>query len=217
MTREIRITALPEEESHPDHVIAAIEASIARVNGAKLLEHWTDQVAGSGGAELAVRVAVRLETGAADGVLEQAIANDLRRRRLACAVSSVRSVTAGVLSGEDWVEHRVRDDVRHLVHLVPRGRVTTVDAIGAWIDTDADRVAATLEALGAASRGALPWHRVTAADGRLDTLRSGTRAQAQAARLEAEGVPVRYERVVGFRARFIDVVRLGTGDGRSIR
>lgn len=216
MTREIRITALPEEESHPDHVIAAIEASIARVNGAKLLEHWTDQVAGSGGAELAVRVAVRLETGAADGVLEQAIANDLRRRRLACAVCSARPATAGVLSGDDR-EHRVRDEVRHLVHLVPRGRVTTVDAIGAWIDTEADRVAATLEALGAASRGALPWHRVTAADGRLDTLRSGTRAQAQAARLEAEGVPVRYERVVGFRARFIDVVRLGTGDGRSIR
>ena len=215
MSRDMQITALPEKESRPDHVIAAIEASIARVNGARLLEHWTDQIAGCGGAELAVRVATRLEASCADGVLEQAIVDDLRRRRLPCTVNA-RQVATGPLADGGQAEHTVRDDVRRLVHLVPRGRVTTVDAIGAWMDTDVDRVGATLDDLCATSRSALPWHRVTAADGRLDTLRGGARAQAQAARLEADGVPIRHARVVGFRARFVDVVRLGTNDGRRV-
>jgi len=242
MTQQIRITVLPDDQAHPDLVIAAVEANIARFDDARLIAYWTDVSAGLGDAELAIRMDVSLETrpalarpalagpaiersavtrsvvtgsaitspgiaGSAIGLIERAVEQDLRRRQLPCSVV-VRALEPPVFDDDRASLPTVRDDVRRLVDLVPRGRVTTVTAIGEWMDTASERVAATIDDLATNSRAATPWHRITAAHGRIDALRDPRRIRLQAARLESDGVPVRHERVVGFGARFIDVVRL---------
>jgi len=217
MTQQIRITVLPDDQAHPDLVIAAVEANIARFDDARLIAYWTDVSAGLGDAELAIRMDVSLATrpalagpalaGSAIGLIERAVEQDLRRRQLPCSVV-VRALEPPVFDDDRASLPTVRDDVRRLVDLVPRGRVTTVTAIGEWMDTASERVAATIDDLATNSRAATPWHRITAAHGRIDALRDPRRIRLQAARLESDGVPVRHERVVGFGARFIDVVRL---------
>jgi len=207
--QRIQITALPDEQAHPDLVIATLESHVARVDEARLIAYCTDVSAGLGDSELVIRVDVELEGKRSSDALEWAIEQDLRRRQLHCTVA-VRFLEMPVGPNESPNLHTERDDVRRLMNLVPRGRVTTIEAIGDWMGTAVDRIAATVDELATAAGRTTPWHRVTAANGQLEVLQDARWNRLQAAHLESDGVPVRHGRVVGFRARFIDVVRLGS-------
>ncbi len=81
----------------------------------------------------------------------------------------------------------VDEAVYDAVEAIPPGRVSTYGAIGRLVGVGPRRVARALSQGG----GAVPWHRVLRADG---SAAAPVRVE-QLARLAAEGVPVRGQRV----------------------
>ncbi|MBO0869565.1 MAG: MGMT family protein [Micromonosporaceae bacterium] len=89
----------------------------------------------------------------------------------------------GAGAGQDFVE-----DVLALVERIPSGRVMTYGAIAEWLGYGGPRqVGSVMARYG----GAVPWHRVVAANGRVVP---GHEREALR-RLGAEGTPLRGEKV----------------------
>lgn len=75
--------------------------------------------------------------------------------------------------------------VWRLVRRVPRGKVTTYGQLSRWISGRLTPVGVGW-AIRAAKEGAIPWHRVVSASGKIST--DGEHPGLQRAMLEAEGV-----------------------------
>ena len=99
---------------------------------------------------------------------------------------------------------RISAQVLDVVARIPRGSVTTFAAIGDELEVPARHVAYVLATLDDDVREAVPWHRVVAEDGGLGS--RAALAEARAARLEAEGVPVTGGKVEDLTARFVHVL-----------
>lgn len=93
---------------------------------------------------------------------------------------------------------RMNDDILRVVHAIPAGRLTTVDAISQYLGVPARHVSYLLARRFDAEREAAPWHRVLAYRGAIGRPLLGADGRTQIDRLIEEGV------VVGYRGRVED-------------
>ena len=87
----------------------------------------------------------------------------------------------------------IRAEVIRLVALVPEGRFTTYGSIAVHMNVAALHVSAVLANLTEAESAALPWHRITASDGRVSPNMAPATARKQRTRLRAEGMKINRE------------------------
>ncbi len=92
---------------------------------------------------------------------------------------------------------RMNRDILRVVHAIPIGRVTTIEAISRFLDVPAHHVAFLLSRRYEAEREAAPWHRVLAHRGAVGRPLFDAQGRTQAERLIAEGVEVGYRGRVG--------------------
>jgi methylated-DNA-protein-cysteine methyltransferase related protein len=85
---------------------------------------------------------------------------------------------------------RIRAEVIRLIALVPEGRFTTYGSIATHMNVAPLHVAAVLSNLTEEESAQLPWHRITASDGRISTAMPPATARKQRTRLRAEGMKV---------------------------
>lgn len=83
---------------------------------------------------------------------------------------------------------RIRAEVIRLVALVPKGKFTTYGSLAVHMNVVALHVASVLSNLTEAESATLPWHRITASDGRISPRMPPASARRQRARLRAEGM-----------------------------
>ena len=83
---------------------------------------------------------------------------------------------------------RIRAEVIRLVALVPKGKFTTYGSLAVHMNVVALHVASVLSNLTKAESATLPWHRITASDGRISPRMPPASARRQRARLRAEGM-----------------------------
>src|SRR5690349_25073060 len=83
---------------------------------------------------------------------------------------------------------RIRAEVIRLVALVPKGKFTTYGSLAVHMNVVPLHVASVLSNLTAEESATLPWHRVTASDGRISPRMPPASATRQRARLRAEGM-----------------------------
>jgi methylated-DNA-protein-cysteine methyltransferase-like protein len=83
---------------------------------------------------------------------------------------------------------RIRVEVLRLIALVPEGKFTTYGSIAVHMNVAALHVASVLSNLNEEESAALPWHRITASDGRVAQSMPPPLARKQRARLRAEGM-----------------------------
>jgi methylated-DNA-protein-cysteine methyltransferase-like protein len=88
---------------------------------------------------------------------------------------------------------RIRAEVIRLISLVPGGKFTTYGSIAVHMNVAALHVASVLSNLTEEESAALPWHRITASDGRISTAMPAATARKQRSRLRAEGMKVNKE------------------------
>lgn len=98
---------------------------------------------------------------------------------------------------------RMNADILRVVNAVPPGRVTTVDAIGQFLNVSSRHVTYLLARRFDAERENAPWHRVLAHRGAIGRVLCNARGQTQAELLAAEGVEVGYRgRIPDFATRY---------------
>jgi methylated-DNA-protein-cysteine methyltransferase-like protein len=85
---------------------------------------------------------------------------------------------------------RIRAEVLRLVALVPAGRFTTYGSLAVHMNVAPLHVASVLSNLSEEESSALPWHRITATDGRISPNMPRKIAREQRLRLTAEGMKV---------------------------
>ena len=85
---------------------------------------------------------------------------------------------------------RIRAEVIRLIALVPEGKFTTYGSIAVHMNVVALHVASVLSNLTAEESAALPWHRITASDGRIAQSMPPALARKQRSLLRAEGMKV---------------------------
>ena len=83
---------------------------------------------------------------------------------------------------------RIRAEVLRLIALIPEGKFTTYGSLATHMNVVPLHVASVLGNLTAEEAAALPWHRVTASDGRISTAMPTRIARKQRTRLKAEGL-----------------------------
>ncbi len=83
---------------------------------------------------------------------------------------------------------RIRVEVIRLIALVPKGRFTTYGSLAVHMNVAALHVASVLSNLTKEESATLPWHRITASDGRISPRMPPASATKQRARLKAEGM-----------------------------
>ena len=83
---------------------------------------------------------------------------------------------------------RIRAEVIRLVALVPKGKFTTYGSLAVHMNVVALHVASVLSNLTEEESATVPWHRVTASDGRVSPRMPPASARRQRARLTAEGM-----------------------------
>ena len=88
---------------------------------------------------------------------------------------------------------RIRAEVIRLIALVPEGKFTTYGSIAVHMNVAALHVASVLSNLTEEESADLPWHRITASDGRISPNMSPATARRQRARLRSEGMKVNKE------------------------
>lgn len=93
---------------------------------------------------------------------------------------------------------RMNDDILRVVHAIPAGRVTTVDAISQFLGVPARQVSYLLARRFDAERESAPWHRVLAYRGAIGRPLMGADGRSQIERLAEEGV------TIGYRGRLDD-------------
>jgi methylated-DNA-protein-cysteine methyltransferase-like protein len=85
---------------------------------------------------------------------------------------------------------RIRAEVLRQIALVPAGKFTTYGSIATHMNVAALHVASVLSNLTDEESAALPWHRITASDGRISPAMPPPLASKQRARLKAEGMKI---------------------------
>jgi methylated-DNA-protein-cysteine methyltransferase-like protein len=85
---------------------------------------------------------------------------------------------------------RIRAEVLRLVALVPAGKFTTYGSLAVHMNVAPLHVASVLSNLSEEESAALPWHRITATDGRISPNMPRKTAREQRTRLTAEGMKV---------------------------
>jgi len=85
---------------------------------------------------------------------------------------------------------RIRAEVLRLIALVPEGNFTTYGSIATHMNVAPLHVASVLSNLTEEESAALPWHRITASDGRISPNMPRQTAREQRTRLQAEGLKV---------------------------
>jgi methylated-DNA-protein-cysteine methyltransferase-like protein len=85
---------------------------------------------------------------------------------------------------------RIRAEVIRLIALVPEGKFTTYGSIATHMNVAALHVSAVLSSLDEEESAQLPWHRITASDGRISPNMPPVTARKQRTRLRAEGMKV---------------------------
>jgi methylated-DNA-protein-cysteine methyltransferase related protein len=84
----------------------------------------------------------------------------------------------------------IRAEVLRLIALIPEGKFTTYGSLATHMNIVPLHVASVLGNLTPEEAEALPWHRVTASDGRISTAMPPRSARKQRARLKAEGLTI---------------------------
>jgi methylated-DNA-protein-cysteine methyltransferase related protein len=95
---------------------------------------------------------------------------------------------------------RIHRDVMAIVARVPRGRITTFAAIGAFLDVVPRQVAFLLARRHDPAREAVPWWRVVGVGGALGREKRAADGRTQAALLQAEGLELDGGKVVEERS-----------------
>lgn len=85
---------------------------------------------------------------------------------------------------------RIRAEVLRLVALVPKGKFTTYGSLAVHMNVVPLHVASVLGNLTPEESAVLPWHRITASDGRISPRMPPGSAARQRARLKAEGMRI---------------------------
>lgn len=84
----------------------------------------------------------------------------------------------------------IRAEVIRLVALVPAGKFTTYGSLAVHMNVAALHVASVLSNLTEEESAFLPWHRITASDGRISPNMPAATARKQRTRLRKEGMKV---------------------------
>lgn len=92
--------------------------------------------------------------------------------------------------GKSKAGARIRTEVIRLVGLVPKGKFTTYGSLATHMNVVPLHVASVLSNLTEEESATLPWHRITASDGRISPRMSPATARKQRDRLRAEGVKI---------------------------
>jgi len=82
----------------------------------------------------------------------------------------------------------IRAEVIRLIALIPEGKFTTYGSLATHMNIVPLHVSAVLGNLTPEESDAIPWHRVTASDGRISPAMPPKSAKKQRARLESEGL-----------------------------
>ncbi|HRE79467.1 MAG TPA: MGMT family protein [Opitutaceae bacterium] len=90
--------------------------------------------------------------------------------------------------GKSKAGTRIREEVIRLVSLVPEGKFTTYGSLATHMNVVPLHVASVLSNLTEEESANLPWHRITATDGRISPRMPLASARKQRARLRAEGM-----------------------------
>lgn len=100
---------------------------------------------------------------------------------------------------------RINRDILRVVHAIPFGRVTTVEAISRFLDVPSHHVAFLLARRYDTEREASPWYRVVAHRGAVGRPLYDAHGRSQVRRLADEGVEVGYRGRIGdFSIRYIE-------------
>lgn len=90
--------------------------------------------------------------------------------------------------GKSKAGTRIRAEVIRLVALVPKGKFTTYGSLATHMNVVPLHVASVLSNLTEEESATLPWHRITATDGRISPRMPPASARKQRARLREEGM-----------------------------
>lgn len=98
---------------------------------------------------------------------------------------------------------RMNNDILAVVHAIPAGRLTTVDAISQFLNVPSRHVHYLLARRYDLEREASPWHRVLAHRGAIGRVLYDAKGRTQAELLAGEGVDVGYRgKVTEYTTRF---------------
>lgn len=90
--------------------------------------------------------------------------------------------------GKSKAGARIRAEVIRLVALVPKGKFTTYGSLATHMNVVPLHVASVLSNLTEEESATLPWHRITATDGRISPRMPPASARKQRVRLREEGM-----------------------------